>query len=251
MQNNINASLSNLPPISWGVLVILLCLFIIGLIFFKRRVPKHKTLQQKVLEQKLQTLKTAISVMGPITDSMNKIKKNADSTEKVLVSGWELPLFLRQVRAIFLEVNRCIFDNNLDKLKVFCEQDTYQAILLATSLQKKRKIINSSLDIKFLEYKKKNNKEIVSVKISGDFLNYGQPEELLSAKIDEAFNVNIDNNNKKLQHFSEVWNFVLETIPQEMVEDFKLERWLFAGNHDFRNSHYDQIIEGNEGLATQ
>ena len=75
MQNNINASLSNLPPISWGVLVILLCLFIIGLIFFKRRVPKHKTLQQKVLEQKLQTLKTAISVMGPITDSMNKIKK--------------------------------------------------------------------------------------------------------------------------------------------------------------------------------
>ena len=115
MQNNINASLSNLPPISWGVLVILLCLFIIGLIFFKRRVPRHKTLQQKVLEQKLQTLKTAISVMGPITDSMNKIKKNSDSAEKVLVSGWELPLFLRQVRAIFLEVNKCIFENNLEK----------------------------------------------------------------------------------------------------------------------------------------
>jgi hypothetical protein len=249
MSNNINASLSNLPPISWGVLVILLCLFIIGLIFFKRRVPKHKNLQQKALEQKLQTLKTAISVMGPITDSVNKMKKSSENSERNIVAGWELSVFFRQVRAIFIEVNKCIFENNLEQLKAFCDRDTYQAILLS-AIHRKRKIINSSLDIKFLEHKKINSLDVISVKISGDFLNYNQPEEILSAKIDESFKADIDNNNKRIQHFNEVWNFVLETIPQDMVSDFKLERWLFAGNHDFKQSHYDTLPNNNEATAT-
>lgn len=248
MPNNINASLNNLPPISWGVLVILLFLFIIGLIFFKRRVPKHRNLQQKALEQKLQTLKTAISVMGPITDSVNKIKKSNDSSEKNIVAGWELSVFFRQVRAIFIEVNKCIFENNFENLKAFCDRDTYQAIILS-AIHRKRKIINSSLDIKFLEHKKINSLDVISVKISGDFLNYNQPEEILSAKIDESFKEEIEHN-KRIQHFNEVWNFVLETIPQEMVSDFKLERWLFAGNHDFKQSHYDTVTSNSEAIAT-
>jgi hypothetical protein len=237
MSNNIHASLSNLPPISWGVLVIFMCLFIIGLIFFKRRVPKHRNLQQKALEQKLQTLKTAISVMGPITDSVNKMKKN-DNLDKNIVAGWEIPIFFRQVRAIFIEINKCIFDNNLKKLKAFCDLEAYQAILQSNT-SKKRKIINSSLEIKFLEHKKINGLDIISVKISGDYLNYNQPEEILSAKIEESFKIDTENNSKKNQSFSEVWNFVLQTIPQDMVPDFKLQRWLFAGNHEFKQSHYD------------
>lgn len=247
MPNNINASLNNLPPVSWGVLVILLFLFIIGLIFFKRRVPKHRNLQQKALEQKLQTLKTAISVMGPITDSVNKIKKSNDNSEKNIVAGWELSVFFRQVRAIFIEVNKCIFENNFENLKAFCDRDTYQAIILS-AIHRKRKIINSSLDIKFLEHKKINSLDVISVKISGDFLNYNQPEEILSAKIDESFKDEIEPN-KRIQHFNEVWNFVLETIPQDMVSDFKLERWLFAGNHDFKQSHYDTVTSNNEAIA--
>jgi hypothetical protein len=248
MTNNINASLNNLPPVSWGVLVILLFLFIIGLIFFKRRVPKHRNLQQKALEQKLQTLKTAISVMGPISDSVNKIKKSNDNSEKNVVAGWELSVFFRQVRAIFIEVNKCIFENNFENLKAFCDHDTYQAIILS-AIHRKRKVINSSLDIKFLEHKKINSLDVISVKISGDFLNYNQPEEILSAKIDDSFKGEIEPN-KRIQHFNEVWNFVLETIPQDMVSDFKLERWLFAGNHDFKHSHYDTVTNNNEQIAT-
>lgn len=229
LSNSLNNSLVNYSIIPWGVLSILLILFIIGLLFFKKRMPKHKSLQQKVLEQKIQTLKTAISVINPIIDSTNKAKKNSEKFNNKTIAGWDINIIFRQIRTIFIQINKSIINNDLENLKVFCEQSSYENIL-NSHINAKNNIINNSININLLENSKIDDTNMVSVKISGDYLKSQlEPEEN---------NEKLDKNNKQIKHFSEVWNFILKPIAQDMITDFQLERWIFAGCDDFKKSKY-------------